>query len=150
MTDSVTMPEPTGMYQAFGPPAGTAPSSTPYTSQTAPASTPAPAFSYTAGDVLGQPGVQSEVYCAAQDNTWPATGTIAAGTAIPQGTMLELVAGQPSWDSHYTGATPAIYVVGTGLTCDNPPAGDVLQGVTDSVTMPEPTGMYQVFGPPAG
>src|SRR5579883_3191899 len=77
---------------------------------------PGVAYGYGPSNYVGEPGVQPEAYCAAAGDTWPATGATAADTPIPQGTMLELVAGQPSWDSHYSGATPAIYVVDYGLT----------------------------------
>ena len=140
-TDS-SMPVPVGLYTVYGPPAGyVAPAST----STATAAQ-APTYSYGAANWVGEPGVQDEAYCAATGNTWPATGSIADGTPIPQGTFLDLVAGQPSWDSHYTGATPAVWVVGVGLSCNNPPAGDVQVGTTDSA-MSLPEGLYTVYGP---
>lgn len=55
-------------------------------------------------------------YCAAAGDTWQ------DGAAIAAGTFLDLVAGQPSTDPHYTGATPASFGEGYGLTCDALPA----------------------------
>jgi hypothetical protein len=108
----------------------------------------APTYSYGPSNWVGEFGVQDEAYCAAAGNTWPSGTSRPAGAAIPQGTFLDLVAGQPSWDSHFTGATPAAYVVGVGLTCNNPPAGDVLLGrSTDAMLLPE--GLYPVYGPRA-
>lgn len=63
-------------------------------------------------------------YCSAQGNTRPFDGT-----PIAPGTFLDLVSGQPETDPHYTGATPAIFVEGVGLTCDPPPAGYVRSGL---------------------
>lgn len=62
-------------------------------------------------------------YCSAAGNTHGSTGA-----ALVPGTFLDLEYGQPATDSHYTGATPARYVQGKGLTCDNAPAGYTASG----------------------
>jgi len=46
-----------------------------------------------------------------------------AGLPVPAGTFLNLLYGQPTDDPNYRGAVPAIYVAGSGITCDPPPAG---------------------------
>lgn len=61
--------------------------------------------------LMGQPNVG---YCAVTGNTTPAGEPIAAGT------FLNLGLGQPGWDYHYAGATPAVFVEGKGITCDVP------------------------------
>jgi hypothetical protein len=52
-------------------------------------------------------------YCAVNGNTNPFTGK-----PIQPGTFLLLITGQPSTDPHYTGALPANYFEGKGITCD--------------------------------
>jgi hypothetical protein len=52
-------------------------------------------------------------YCSVAGNTW------ADGTPIPPGTFLSLETGQPSSDPDFTGATPAFYYQGLGLSCDH-------------------------------
>ena len=61
-------------------------------------------------------------YCAAKGNT------TLAGEAIAPGSFLDLLFEQPATDTHYTGATIAIFVQGKGITCDPPPVGYALQG----------------------
>jgi hypothetical protein len=51
-------------------------------------------------------------YCSVVGNTWQ------DGSPISPGTFLNLLGGQPDTDSHYTGATPAFWVEGLGITCD--------------------------------
>jgi hypothetical protein len=63
-------------------------------------------------------------YCSVAGNMNGVTGA-----AIKPGTFLDLVYGQPATDPNYKGATPAIFVQGVGITCDNPPAGYVLSGL---------------------
>jgi hypothetical protein len=63
-------------------------------------------------------------FCSVAGDTHPFTGV-----AIPVGTFLDLLATQPSNDSEYLGATPAIFVDGKGLTCDPPPPGYVRPGL---------------------
>jgi hypothetical protein len=58
-----------------------------------------------------------EAYCSVAGDTNPFTGT-----PIAPGTFLDLLAGQPKTDAHYTGAVPAWYVQGVGLTCSLTPA----------------------------
>jgi len=69
------------------------------------------------------PGPSRAGYCAAAGNTNPTTGA-----AIPAGAFINLLPDQPTVDPHYKGATPAIYVDGTGITCDPPPAGYAVSG----------------------
>ena len=58
-----------------------------------------------------------EAYCSVTGNTNPFSGT-----PIAPGTFLDLLAGQAATDKHYTGAVPAWYVQGVGLTCSLTPA----------------------------
>lgn len=58
-----------------------------------------------------------EAYCSVAGNANPFSGS-----PIAPGTFLNLLAGQPKTDSHYTGAVPAWYVQGVGLTCSLTPA----------------------------
>jgi hypothetical protein len=59
------------------------------------------------------------------------------------GTFLDLQVGQPTVDPAYKGATPAIFVQGKGITCDPPPASDVLNGKTTSAdNVDEPYDRY--------
>ena len=52
-------------------------------------------------------------FCSVLGNTTP------NGTAIPAGTFLDLAVSDPSSDdSRYTGATPAYYYQGKGISCD--------------------------------
>ncbi len=69
------------------------------------------------------PGPDRTGYCSAAGNSDPVTGA-----AIPAGTFLDLLSGQPSADAHYLGATPAIFVEGRGITCDPPPSGFARSG----------------------
>ena len=64
------------------------------------------------------------------------------------GRFLDLAAGQPDTDPTYKGATLAIFVKGTGITCDPPPAGYSLVGRTtdaDNVGV----GTYALYAPTA-
>jgi len=88
-------------------------------------------------------------YCSVAGNTWP------DGTPIPPGTFLNLLAGQTSTDAHYTGATPAFWVEGVGLTCSLNPsqaalaaASTVKVGGGGTVLAPEAGGIYTFI--PAG
>jgi uncharacterized surface protein with fasciclin (FAS1) repeats len=83
-------------------------------------------------------GENNAGYCAVAGNTTP------AGQPIPAGTFLLLKLGQPSWDYHYAGATPAIYVGGQGITCDAPPAG-LQQTGTAPDSLGVPGGLYPYF-----
>lgn len=58
-----------------------------------------------------------EAYCSVAGNTNPFSGS-----PIAPGTFLDLLAGQANTDSHYTGAVPAFWVEGVGLTCSLTPA----------------------------
>ena len=82
-------------------------------------------------------------YCSVAGNTTP------DGTPIPPGTFLNLLAGQPATDAHYTGATPAFWVEGVGLTCSLNPsqaalaaASTVLVGGSGDVFLPGFGGVY--------
>jgi hypothetical protein len=66
-------------------------------------------------------------YCAGAGDTW------ADGSSIAAGTFLNLLVGQPAADPHYAGATPAIFVQGTGITCDPPPAGYARHGTAEPI-----------------
>ena len=86
------------------------------------------------GDDTPVSGLPRGAYCAASGNTW-----IFSGRTIAPGTFLNLEWEQILVDGHYFKATPAIFVVGKGLTCDPPPAGMKRDGYA--------TGFYNV---PAG
>ena len=88
----------------------------------------------------GQTQIPYAGYCSAAGNTW------ADGTPITPGTFLYLIYQQPATDSHYTGATPAIYVKGTGITCDPPPAGYTQQGYAGN-DLSVPDGLYPYYAP---
>ena len=99
-------------------------------SPAAPASAPAP-----------EPA--REAYCSVAGNTTP------DGTVLAPGTFLNLLAGQPNSDKHYTGAVPAYWVQGTGLTCSLSPAqaalasaSTVTVGGGGEVLPPEYGGLY--------
>ena len=62
------------------------------------------------------------------------------------GQFIDLVAGQPDTDSRYTGAVPAIFVKGIGITCSPPPPGYTQQGrTTDSDNVG--AGTYALYAP---
>ena len=66
-------------------------------------------------NALGSTSVPSQGragFCSAPGNT------TASGAAIPPGTFLDLGVSQPSSDPHFTGATPAYYYQGLGISCD--------------------------------
>jgi uncharacterized surface protein with fasciclin (FAS1) repeats len=77
-------------------------------------------------------------YCAVPGNTTP------TGEPIRAGKFLELVFGQPSWDYHYAGAAPAIFVKDVGITCGSPPAGYTLKGKAPD-TLNVPGGFYDYY-----
>jgi hypothetical protein len=77
-------------------------------------------------------------YCAAVGDTSPDGGTIEAGT------FLDLRAGQPDNDPRYSGATPALFVEGEGLTCDAPP-GFTANGETVGYDGAGSTGPYPYY-----
>lgn len=62
-------------------------------------------------------------YCAVAGDVNPITDQ-----PIPPGSFLDLLTNQPETDPHYTGATPAVDIEGTGATCDPVPAGYVQDG----------------------
>lgn len=61
-----------------------------------------------AGPAPSVPTVNNTGYCSVAGNTWP------DGTPITPGRFLNLAFGQPNEDTHYTGATPAPFVVDPG------------------------------------
>lgn len=69
------------------------------------------------------------------------------GAPLHPGTFLDLLVGEPAVDGHYTGAVPATFVKGVGLTCAAPPAGYVRQGFASGGGQPG-TGIYPYFAPP--
>jgi hypothetical protein len=81
-------------------------------------------------------------YCAVAGNKNPFTGAL-----LPAGKFLELELGQPAVDPSYTGATPAIFVQGTGITCDPPPAGYTKQGKAGA-SLNVPDGIYDYWAKP--
>ena len=89
-------------------------------------------------------------YCSAPGDT-----TMNGDPIIP-GTFLNLRLGQPRGDLHYTGATPAFYVQGVGLTCDPPSsaftsAGEALVDQTGKPGAPGDEGtIYAYFAKKTG
>jgi hypothetical protein len=81
-------------------------------------------------------------YCTVAGNTNPSTGA-----ALAPGTFVNLALGQPDADPHYTGAVPAVYVEGKGITCDSPPAGYTQQGFAGNAQH-VPSGVYPYYVPP--
>jgi len=73
-------------------------------------------------DVRGAGQFARAGYCSVSGNT------AADGSALQPGTFLDLVVGEPATNGHYTGAAPANFVKGIGLTCASPPAGYIRQG----------------------
>lgn len=62
------------------------------------------------------------------------------------GRFLDLVAGQADTDQRYSGAVPAIFVKGVGITCSPPPPGYTQQGrTTDSDNVG--AGTYALYAP---
>ena len=60
---------------------------------------------------------------------------------------MNLAFNQPLSDSHYSGATIAIFVAGKGLTCDPPPASFKRNGFASSATDNVPDGVYPLYTP---
>ena len=80
-------------------------------------------------------------YCSVAGNT------AADGSPLQPGTFLNLVVGEPGKDAHYSGATPASFVQGSGLMCSVPP-GYVRQGfVSDAGQV---GGIYPYYVPADG
>ena len=69
-----------------------------------------------------------EAYCSVAGNTNPFTGT-----PIAPGTFLNLLACQAATDKHYTGAVPAWWLQGVGLTCSLTPAQAALAAASTEV-----------------
>ena len=79
-------------------------------------------------------------YCSVSGNTLP------NGTPLVGGTFLNLLAGQPGTDAHYTGAAPAFWVEGVGLTCSLTPA----QAALASASLVKVGGGGEVLPPALG
>lgn len=80
-------------------------------------------------------------YCSVAGNT------AVDGSPLPPGTFLNLAVGEPKTDDHYSGATPADFVRGSGLTC-GVPAGYVRRGfVSDAGQV---GGIYPYYVPESG
>jgi hypothetical protein len=75
--------------------------------------------------------------------------TAVDGSPLAPGTFLDLVVGEPAKDGHYTGAIPAIFVKGVGLTCGSPPAGFVRRGFAADAQHIG-TGIYPYYAPANG
>ena len=75
--------------------------------------------------------------------------TAVDGSPLQPGTFLDLFVGEPAKDGHYTGATPAIFIKGEGLTCGNPPTGYVQHGFAADAQHIG-TGMYPYYVPAGG
>jgi hypothetical protein len=71
------------------------------------------------------------------------------GSPLAPGTFLDLVVGEPAKDGHYTGAVPANFVQGVGLTCGSPPAGYVRRGFAADAEHIG-TGIYPYYAPAGG
>ena len=82
-------------------------------------------------------------YCSVPGNT------AVDGSPLQPGTFLDLVVGEPAKDSHYTGATPANFIKGTGLTCSVPPTGYVQHGFAADAQHIG-TGIYPYYVPAGG
>jgi len=86
-------------------------------------------------------------YCSVPGNNLP------NGTPLAPGTFLDLLSGQPETDAHYTGATPAFWVEGTGLTCSLPPTQGALAASSSvfvgggGTPLPAGLGGYYMFIP---
>ena len=61
---------------------------------------------------FGAADVNRGGYCSVKGNTWP------NGTPLDPGTFLDLGTEQPNTDANFTGATPAFYYEGVGISCD--------------------------------
>jgi hypothetical protein len=82
-------------------------------------------------------------YCSVAGNTLP------DGTPIAPGTFLNLLAGQSATDAHYTGATPAFWVEGVGLTCSLNPSQAALASASTTLVggggTPFPSGLGGIY-----
>jgi hypothetical protein len=77
----------------------------------------------------------------------PATATPTERTAYClSGRFVDLYRDQPSWDARYLGATPAFFVEGKGLTCDEPAEGLKRRGWAGRRQHVSP-GIYPYFTP---
>lgn len=93
--------------------------------------------------VTGSGQFARAAYCSVSGNT------AVDGSALQPGTFLDLVVGTPQTNGHYTGATPANFVEGVGLTCDNPPEGYVRHGFASNAQQVA-SGIYPYYTPAGG
>jgi len=75
--------------------------------------------------------------------------TAVDGSALAPGTFLDLLIGEPAQNGHYTGAVPANFVQGLGLTCNGPPAGYVRRGFAADAKHIG-SGIYPYYVPASG
>ncbi len=94
-------------------------------------------------DVRGAGQLARAGYCSVSGNK------AADGSALQPGTFLDLVVGEPSTNGHYTGAVPANFVKGMGLTCAGPPAGYVRKGFASGAGVAG-SGVYPYYVPADG
>jgi hypothetical protein len=94
-------------------------------------------------DVRGAGQFARAGYCSVSGNT---TGD---GSPLQPGTFLDLVVGEPATNGHYTGAAPANFVKGIGLTCSGPPAGFVRHGFASGAGRVG-SGVYPYYAPGGG
>jgi len=94
-------------------------------------------------DVRGAGQLARAGYCSVSGNT------AADGSALEPGTFFDLVVGEPATNGHYTGAVPANFVKGMGLTCASPPAGSVRNGFASGAGQVG-SGVYPYYVPPGG
>ena len=68
------------------------------------------------------------------------------GTPLAPGTFLDLTVSEPESNSDYSGAAPANFVEGVGLTCASPPTGYVRDGFAGAANQVTP-GIYPYYRP---
>jgi hypothetical protein len=68
------------------------------------------------------------------------------GTPLEPGTFLDLTVSAPESNSHYSGAVPANFVEGMGLTCSPRPPGYVRDGFAGAANQVSP-GIYPYYRP---
>ncbi len=80
-------------------------------------------------------------YCSVPGNT------NVDGSALQPGTYLDLIVGEPTRNGRYSGAVPANFIHGIGLTCSAPPPGYVRRGLA-TVAQNVRAGIYPYYVPP--
>ena len=79
-------------------------------------------------------------YCSAPGNRSP------DGTPLVPGTFLDLTVNDARTAGNYSGAVPASFVEGVGLTCAPPPPGYVRHGFAGAANQVAP-GIYPYYRP---